>query len=244
MSGTSMAAPHVAGGVALIWSAAPGLKNDQDATAALLNGSAEKLTSIVEGCGGNYTSGPNNSWGNGLLDLHSAYDSATFTLGVNLQGTGTGVVSSTPMGIYCPGDCSQGFGSGVEVTLRAAPGDYSIFSGWPGTCTGAVCEVTMDMDREVAAVFNVDMPHSTRINLPAQADYPSLAAAYGAASSGAVISAWGITFNEDLVCGDDKAITLKGGYDQNYFANGGYTSIHGKVELRRGSMTVERMIIL
>jgi serine protease AprX len=244
MDGTSMAAPHVAGGVALIWSAAPALRNDQDATAALLNGSAMKLTSIVEGCVGDYTNGPNNSWGNGLLDLHSAYDSTTFNLNVNLQGTGSGIVGSAPAGIHCPGGCSHRFGSGVEVTLRAAPGDYSIFSGWTGACTGNLCEVTMATDREVTALFDLDMPHSTRIDLPAQADYPSLTAAYGAAASGAVISAWGITFHGDLVCGEEKAITLKGGYDQNYFPNGGFTSIHGKVELRKGSMTVERMIIL
>jgi serine protease AprX len=244
MSGTSMAAPHVAGGVALIWSAAAALKNDQDATAELLNGSAMKLTSIVEGCGGNYTSGPNNSWGNGLLDLHSAYDLATFTLGINIEGDGSGSVSSAPDGISCPAGCSHRFGSGVKVTLSAAPGDYSIFSGWTGACTGNLCEVTMEMDREVTALFNLDMPHATRIDRPAQADYPSLTTAYAAASSGATISAWGITFHGDLVCAEEKAIAIKGGYDRDYNANGGYTTIHGTLELRKGSMTVERMIIL
>jgi hypothetical protein len=239
-----MAAPLVAGGVALIWSAVPGLKNDQDATAALLNGSAEKLTSIVEGCGGDYTSGPNNSWGNGLLDLHSAYDSVTFTLSVNIEGSGSGSVSSSPDGISCPSGCSHSFGNGVKVTLSAAPGDYSIFSGWTGACTGNLCEVTMEMDREATALFDLDMPHATRIDKPAQTDHPSLTAAYGAAASGAVISAWGITFQEDLVCGEDKEITLKGGYNRDYNANGGYTTIHGTLELRKGSITVERIIIL
>jgi hypothetical protein len=102
----------------------------------------------------------------------------------------------------------------------------------------------MDMDREATALFNIDMPHATRIDKPAQADYPSLTAAYGAASSEATISAWGITFHEDLVFKEDKEITFKGGFDRDYNANGGYSSIHGKVELRKGSMTVERMIIL
>jgi serine protease AprX len=243
MSGTSMAAPHVAGGVALIWSAAAALRNDQDATAALLNGSAMKLTSIVEGCGGDDTSGPNNSWGNGLLDLHSAYDSATFTLGVNLQGDGSGSVSSAPDGISCPVGCSHRFGSSVKVTLSAKPGEYSIFSGWSGACTGNLCEVTMEMDREVTALFDLDMPHSTRIDKPAQDDYPSLTAAYGAAASGAVISAWGITFHEDLLCAEDKAITLKGGYNEGYTANVGYTTLHGKLTVGSGSLSVDKLII-
>jgi hypothetical protein len=72
MSGTSMAAPHVAGAVALLWSARPELKNNQTATEALLNESAERMTHIVEGCGGDYVNGPNNSWGHGLVDIQQS----------------------------------------------------------------------------------------------------------------------------------------------------------------------------
>ena len=72
MSGTSMAGPHVAGAVALAWSAKPALKNNQTATENLLNGSAFPLTSVVEGCGGDYVNGPNNSWGYGLVDVKAA----------------------------------------------------------------------------------------------------------------------------------------------------------------------------
>jgi hypothetical protein len=244
MSGTSMATPLVAGGVALIWSAAPALKNDQDATAALLNSSATRLTGIVEGCNGDYVNGPNNSWGYGRLNLSAAYNSLTFELKVSLQGTGSGSVTSSPAGISCPSDCSHWFGNGVEVTLSAAPGKYSVFTDWGGACSDSTCKVTIGNDTNVIANFNLDMPHATRIDKPTQADYPSLTAAYGAAPSGATISAWGIVFDEDLVCTEDKPITLKGGYDQNYLVNAGYTTLSGRLELQRGALTVERLIIL
>jgi subtilisin family serine protease len=76
LSGTSMATPNVAGGIAIVWSALPAYKNDQDATETLLNGSALRLPHIVEACGGDYVNGPNNSWGNGLMDVLAAYNAA------------------------------------------------------------------------------------------------------------------------------------------------------------------------
>lgn len=75
-SGTSMAAPNVAGGIALLWSARSDYKNHPDQTEALMNESATRLTLIVESCGGDYVNGPNNSWGYGLLDVLSAYNLA------------------------------------------------------------------------------------------------------------------------------------------------------------------------
>ena len=72
MSGTSMAGPHVAGAVALLWSARACFLNWQDATETVLNNSSLDLPSIVESCGGNYVTGPNNTWGNGRLDILAA----------------------------------------------------------------------------------------------------------------------------------------------------------------------------
>ncbi len=87
---------------------------------------------------------------------------ATFTLGTNaltvgLGGNGTGSVSSAPAGISCGTDCSELYGFGTMVTLTAAPGTGSSFTGWAGACTGTgTCVVTMDMARSVTATFTLD----------------------------------------------------------------------------------------
>ncbi|MGH9642793.1 MAG: S8 family serine peptidase [Terriglobales bacterium] len=70
-SGTSMAAPHVAGGVALIWQAKPSLIGNIDATETLLENTAlHKKTN--ETCGGTARKVPNNTYGYGLINLYKA----------------------------------------------------------------------------------------------------------------------------------------------------------------------------
>ncbi|SPP64166.1 putative Thermitase [Nitrospira lenta] len=71
----------------------------------------------------------------------------TFTVTVSTVGTGSGVVTSTPVGINCgmgAASCSGNFTNLTSVTLTATVNSGSTFTGWSGGgCTGVgPCDVT------------------------------------------------------------------------------------------------------
>jgi subtilisin family serine protease len=72
MSGTSMASPHVAGAIALLWSAKPSLKHQIAMTENILDSNAVPVSSTLCSSGGV----PNNLFGWGRLDVKAAVDFA------------------------------------------------------------------------------------------------------------------------------------------------------------------------
>ncbi|GAA1864456.1 S8 family serine peptidase [Myceligenerans crystallogenes] len=85
-SGTSMAAPHVAGAVALLWSAVPSLIGDVAATRDLLHASAADHPD--DECGG--VAGNNNVYGEGDLDVLALVQAAGQEERGHLAGTVAG----------------------------------------------------------------------------------------------------------------------------------------------------------
>ena len=73
-SGTSMAGPHVAGVVALMWSAQPRLIGEIDATEEILTSTALPYTGLHDGC---FQGGvPNAAYGYGTVDAYAAVKAA------------------------------------------------------------------------------------------------------------------------------------------------------------------------
>ena len=72
LEGTSMASPHVAGAVALLWSARPGLQNNISSSRALLNSAAVHILDGI--CDGGPPVTPNNTYGSGRLDIFAAVE--------------------------------------------------------------------------------------------------------------------------------------------------------------------------
>jgi hypothetical protein len=92
-SGTSMASPHLAGTVALMWSAAPALVGDIDSTREILDQSA--LDTADLGCGG--TAENNNVWGEGRLDALAALDNCPTGPTGTLRGAITEADTGSPI---------------------------------------------------------------------------------------------------------------------------------------------------
>lgn len=125
-NGTSMAAPHLAGSIALLWSAAPSLMGDVDATRALLDGTA--VDSASTQCGG--TADDNNVFGEGRLDALALVQAAP----VGETGTAAGTVTDEATGdpvagvsVVLEGDTSRSLTTGADgaYSARLTAGDYT-----------------------------------------------------------------------------------------------------------------------
>ncbi|MFI0424796.1 S8 family serine peptidase [Spongiactinospora sp. 9N601] len=124
--GTSHASPHVAGTVALMWSAAPALRRNVAATRALLDGTAIDTADLT--CGG--TAEDNNVFGEGRLDAYAAVTAAPAQPLGTLNGTVTAngqAVANADVTVTGPQGRTVATGTdGTYSVPRLPPGAYQI----------------------------------------------------------------------------------------------------------------------
>nr|WP_269474618.1 carboxypeptidase regulatory-like domain-containing protein [Phytohabitans flavus] len=126
-NGTSMAAPHLAGAIALLWSAAPSLVGQITATRSLLNDTAtDKLDTA---CGG--TADDNNVYGEGRLDALALLDAAPIGNVGTLAGTVTDSATGGPLAgatVALTGAAERQVttGSDGKFSSQVPSGDYQV----------------------------------------------------------------------------------------------------------------------
>ena len=160
--GTSMASPHVAGAIALLWSADPRLRHEIDATEQTLNTTA--VPRYATQCGDPDETVPNNVYGWGRLDALAAVQralSSTLTGTVSAEGS-TPVVGAqvkaalTPTAHWTATSDADG-----AYRLQLISGTYTVTATAPGylpyTATGvnvtANLTTTLDILLPVEATF-------------------------------------------------------------------------------------------
>ncbi|SDI19832.1 Serine protease, subtilisin family [Actinokineospora alba] len=121
-SGTSMAAAHVSGAVALVLSAAPTLVGDVPATRAALDASAADVGAPdFLGCGS--APGADNSFGAGLLDAFAAVTRVAGAGVATVSGKLTDAATGAPIG----GARVLARGGETDEARTAADGTYHLF---------------------------------------------------------------------------------------------------------------------
>ncbi len=85
-----------------------------------------------------------------------------YSVGVSFQGGGSGMIISSPAGIYCGTDCMESYISGTLLTLAATPDSNSEFTGWSGPCSGTgVCVFAVNDTESVVSTFKSLVPISS-----------------------------------------------------------------------------------
>ncbi|MCB2184359.1 MAG: S8 family serine peptidase [Desulfobulbaceae bacterium] len=229
-AGTSQAAPHAAGAVAVL--------KELDSLF-----SVDDIFSQLTGTGVPVTD-PRNSITTPRLDLYSAVTdlqppSSNFTA-APLSGNAPLIVDFTDSSAWFPNSWLWDFGDGQTssvqspVHLYEQPGIYSV------SLTAAN---TLGSDF-FSQSFYVDVASCPL--LPAMIDsfdFSTLQAAYNTAIDGDIIKSHAVIFYEDLLLDRNIEVSLSGGFNCEYSNSIPATKIIGSLTISQGTVSVDNLVI-
>lgn len=174
-----------------------------------------------------------------------------FLLTAGASGTGAGTVSSGDGKVFFSYPTNDegitALDQGATLTLSAVADNLSSAS-WFGDCstTGgsaavATCTITsINAAKNVSALFTRRMVRIAETS----AYYTSIQTAYDAATTNQTVQLQATDFSENLILANPNAVSLKGGYNADFSAHPGLTTVTGTVTISGGRVTVENITIL
>ncbi|WP_079574050.1 carboxypeptidase regulatory-like domain-containing protein [Krasilnikoviella flava] len=206
-NGTSMAAPHLAGAVALLWSAAPSLVGQIEETQALLDGAAVDVDDTT--CGG--TADDNNVWGEGRLDVMTLLDAAPVGDTGLVTGTVTDADGAPVDGAEVTFDGSRDrtvtTGDDGAFAAELAVGDYAVSAQAFGYVASAPADVAVTVDATVTLPITLERAATRTVS-------GTVTEKDGAPTAGAVVALSGPL--DAVTTGDDGRYAIAGVPDGTY----------------------------
>jgi len=165
---------------------------------------------------------------------------ALYTLTVNVTGSGT--ITSQPIGINCGSDCDETYTDGTVVNLTAEPSDGFIFTGWGGDADCSDGSVSMSSAKTCSASFEACSSRLVKLDGSSPPYYNSIQDAYIAAGNNDIIMVQAETFTADLNINLPKSVTILGGYNCEFSSVSGITTVNGNLSVTDGTLTIESVL--
>ncbi len=131
------------------------------------------------------------------------------------------------------------YDDGTQVVLTANEDSGYPFNSWTGcdTPAGKTCTVMVNANRSVSAVFDACMFEARVMETAAYST--SIQSAYDNAGAGETVQGRSTVIAEDLMIDANKSVAIAGGYNCDYSAITGSTTVNGDMTVTDGVITIQ-----